>query len=150
MTSQQFTEKSRAALNDAQQMTVEYQNQEVTQEHLLRALLQDPQGLIPQLLQKMGKDPDGIDTRLETLIARIPKVTGTGREPDKIYIGSDVERALVAAREAAQQMKDEYISVEHLFLGLLRKPSPSLRQMWSDLHVDDKAFLSALFLNLFF
>ncbi|HNW87533.1 MAG TPA: ATP-dependent chaperone ClpB [Candidatus Limiplasma sp.] len=144
MTSQQFTEKSRAALNDAQQMTVEYQNQEVAQEHLLRALLQDPQGLIPQLLKKMGKDTDEIDSRLETLIARIPKVTGTGREPDKIYIGSDVERALVSAREAAQQMKDEYISVEHLFLGLLRKPSPSLRQMWNDLRVDDKGFLAAL------
>ena len=144
MNSQQFTEKSRAALNDAQQMTVEYQNQEVTQEHLLRALLSDPQGLIPQLLQKMGKDTGLLDTRLETLIQRIPKVMGSGREPDKIYIGSDVERALVAAREAAQQMKDEYISVEHIFLGLLRKPSPSLKQLWTDLHVDDRAFLAAL------
>ncbi len=144
MTSQQFTEKSRAALSDAQQMTVEYQNQEVSQEHLLRALMADPQGLIPQLLQKMGQDTDMIDARLEALIARIPKVTGSGREPDKIYISSDVERVLVAAREAAQQMKDEYISVEHLFLGLLRKPSPSLKQLWHDLRVDDKGFLAAL------
>jgi len=144
MTSQQFTEKSRTALNDAQQMTVEYQNQEVGQEHLVRALLQDPQGLIPQLLTKMGKDTDIIDSRLEMLIARIPKVTGSGREPDKIYIGADVERALVAAREAAQQMKDEYISVEHLFLGLLRKPSPGLKQLWSDQRIDDRGFLTAL------
>ncbi|NLI22365.1 MAG: ATP-dependent chaperone ClpB [Clostridiales bacterium] len=144
MTSQQFTEKSRAALSEAQQMTVEYQNQEVAQEHLTRALLQDPQGLIPQLLTKMGKDPDAIGSRLETLIARMPKVTGSGREPDKIYIGSDVERALVAAREAAQQMKDEFISVEHLFLGLLRKPSPGMRQLWSDQRVDDRGFLAAL------
>ena len=144
MTSQQFTEKSRTALSDAQQMTVEYQNQEVSQEHLLRALLADPQGLIPQLLQKMGQDAGMVDTRLQTLIARIPKVTGSGREPDKIYISADVERALVAAREAAQQMKDEYISVEHLFLGLLRKPSPTLKQLWHDLRVDDKGFLTAL------
>jgi len=144
MTSQQFTEKSRAALSAAQQMTVEYQNQEVTQEHLLRALLDDPQGLIPQLLQKMGKDTGLLASRLETLIARIPKVMGSGREPDKIYISGDVERALVAAREAAQQMKDEYISVEHLFMGLLRKPSPSLKQLWNELRVDDKAFLTAL------
>ena len=144
MTSQQFTEKSRAALNDAQQMTIEYQNQEVTQEHLTRALLLDPQALITQLLQKMGKDTGLIQSRLETLIARIPKVTGGGREPDKIYISSDVERALVAAREAAEQMKDEYISVEHLFLGLLRKPSPTLKQLWNDLRVDDKGFLAAL------
>ena len=144
MNSQQFTEKSRAALNDAQQMTIEYQNQEVSQEHLVSALLADPQGLIPQLLQKMGKDQGMLTARLQTLIARIPKVTGGGREPDKIYIGNDVERAMVAAREAAQQMKDEYISVEHLFLGLLRKPSPSLKQLWQDMQVDDKAFLTAL------
>ncbi|MEA4998595.1 MAG: ATP-dependent chaperone ClpB [Candidatus Limiplasma sp.] len=144
MTSQQFTEKSRAALNAAQQLTVEYQNQEVTQEHLLFALLDDPQGLIPQLLQKMGKDTATMNARLTTLIARMPKVMGSGREPDKIYISAEVERALVAAREAAQQMKDEYISVEHLFMGLLRKPSPGLRQMWQDLAVDDRAFLTAL------
>ena len=109
MNSQQFTEKSRAALNDAQQMTIEYQNQEVSQEHLVSALLADPQGLIPQLLQKMGKDQGMLTARLQTLIARIPKVTGGGREPDKIYIGNDVERAMVAAREAAQQMKDEWL-----------------------------------------
>ncbi|MEA4929026.1 MAG: ATP-dependent chaperone ClpB [Candidatus Limiplasma sp.] len=144
MTSQQFTEKSRAALSDAQQMTVTYQNQEVAQEHLLSALLADPQGLIPQLLQTLHVDVNALQSRLETLIARIPKVTGSGREPDKIYIGSDVERALVAAREAAEQMKDEYISVEHLFLGLLRKPSPTLRQLWADQRVDEKAFLAAL------
>jgi ATP-dependent Clp protease ATP-binding subunit ClpB len=84
MTNQQFTEKSRAALSDAQQMTIEYQNQEVSQEHLVKALLQDPQSLIPQLLHKMGKDPGRITERLDTLISRIPKVTGSGREPDKI------------------------------------------------------------------
>ncbi|HNX61633.1 MAG TPA: ATP-dependent chaperone ClpB [Candidatus Limiplasma sp.] len=144
MTNQQFTEKSRAALSDAQQMTIEYQNQEVSQEHLVKALLQDPQSLIPQLLHKMGKDPGRITERLDTLISRIPKVTGSGREPDKIYISADVERALLAAQEAAKQMKDEFISVEHLFLGLIRRPSPSLRQLWSDLGIDDKAFLTAL------
>ena len=105
MTSQQFTEKSRAALNDAQQMTVEYQNQEVAQEHLVRALLQDPQGLITQLLKKMGKDTDSIDSRLEMLIARIPKVTGSGREPDKIYIGAG--RGARACRRSRSRPADE-------------------------------------------
>ena len=141
---QQFTEKSRQALQAAQQMTVEYQNQEVAQEHLAYALLSDEQGLIPQLLTKMGKAPREIASRLETMIARLPKVMGSGREPDKIYINPDVEKALVAARDLAQRMKDEYLSVEHLFMGLLEKPSRSMAELWKSYAIEEKTFLPAL------
>ncbi|MCL1855949.1 MAG: AAA family ATPase, partial [Clostridia bacterium] len=144
MTMQEFTEKSRSALSMAQQLTVEHQNQEVNQEHLTCALLQDPQGLIPQLLAKMGKNTQQIHDRLEGMLTRLPKVTGTGREPDKIYISSDVERTLAAAREQAQRMKDEYISVEHLFLGLLERPTRAMREFWVSLSLTDTAFLNAL------
>ena len=144
MNNQQFTEKSRQALTYAQQLTVEYHNQEVSQEHLAYALLSDPQGLIPQLLTKMGKAPQEIAARLETMISRMPKVMGSGREADKIYINTDVERALVAARERAQQMKDEYLSVEHLFLGLLDKPSRSMAELWKGYAIEEKTFLPAL------
>ncbi|HPF88285.1 MAG TPA: ATP-dependent chaperone ClpB [Candidatus Limiplasma sp.] len=144
MNLQQFTEKSRTALSDAQQISIEYQNQEVNQEHLAASLLQDAQGLIPQLLQKMGKDVGTLQARISTLIARMPKVTGSGRETDKIYIHSDLDRALNAAQEAAKQMKDEYISVEHLFIGLLKKPSPTMKQLWRDMDIDEHAFLAAL------
>ncbi|MDD3334313.1 MAG: ATP-dependent chaperone ClpB [Eubacteriales bacterium] len=144
MTNQQFTEKSREALQNAQQLTVEYQNQEMTQEHLACALLQDKQGLIYQLLSKMGKSGDEIRTRLETMISRLPKVTGMSREADKIYINADVERALAAARERAQQMKDEYLSVEHLFLGLLEKPTRSMKELWDGYAITEKAFLTVL------
>ncbi|MBP3644879.1 MAG: AAA family ATPase, partial [Clostridia bacterium] len=144
LNNQQFTEKSRQALTYAQQLTVEYHNQEVSQEHLAYALLSDPQGLIPQLLTKMGKAPQEIASRLETMIARMPKVMGSGREADKIYINTDVERALVAARERAQQMKDEYLSVEHLFLGLLDKPSRSMAEVWKGYAIEEKTFLPAL------
>ncbi len=144
MTNQQFTEKSREALAAAQQLTIEYQNQEVAQEHLAYALLSDAQGLIPQLLTKMGKQPREIASRLETLIARMPKVTGGGREPDKIYISNDVERALVAARDLAGRMKDEYLSVEHLFMGLLEKPSRAMAELWKSYAIDEKSFLPAL------
>ncbi|MEG1678235.1 MAG: ATP-dependent chaperone ClpB [Clostridia bacterium] len=144
MTNQQFTEKSREALQTAQQLTVEYSNQEVTQEHLACALLADPQGLISQLLTKMGKAPAELRTRLEALIARQPKVTGSGREADKIYISNEVEQALVAARERAQQMKDEYLSVEHLFLGLLEKPSRTLAELWKSYAITEKSFLTVL------
>ncbi|MEG0494201.1 MAG: ATP-dependent chaperone ClpB [Clostridia bacterium] len=144
MTNQQFTEKSREALQTAQQLTVEYSNQEVTQEHLACALLADPQGLISQLLTKMGKAPAELRSRLEALIARQPKVTGSGREADKIYISNEVEQALVAARERAQQMKDEYLSVEHLFLGLLEKPSRTLAELWKSYAITEKNFLTVL------
>ena len=144
MTNQQFTEKSREALASAQQLTIEYQNQEVTQEHLAYALLSDAQGLIPQLLTKMGKQPQEIASRLETMIARQPKVTGSGREPDKIYISNDVEKALVAARDRAERMKDEYLSVEHLFLGLLEKPTRAMADLWRSYAIDEKSFLPAL------
>ena len=144
MTNNQFTEKSREALQFAQQLTVEYQNQEMAQEHLAAALLADDKGLIPQLLVKMGKNPGEIRGRLESMIARMPKVTGSGREPDKIYINSDVERAIAAARDRAQQMKDEFISVEHLFLGLLDKPTRGMQEMWRGYAISADQFLTAL------
>ena len=144
MNNQQFTEKSRQALQLAQQLTVEYHNQEVSQEHLTYALLSDAQGLIPQLLTKMGKNPQEIASRVETMIARMPKVMGSGREMDKIYINTDVERALVAARDRAQQMRDEYLSVEHLFLGLIDKPSRSMAEFWKSYAIDEKTFLPVL------
>ncbi|MEA5013934.1 MAG: ATP-dependent chaperone ClpB [Candidatus Limiplasma sp.] len=144
MTMQEFTEKSRAALAFAQQLTVERQNQEVAQEHLAYALLHDPQGLISQLMTKMGKNTNLLRSRLEGMLSRLPKVMGTGREPDKIYISSEVERVLVAAREQAQRMKDEYISVEHLFLGLLSKPTRSLQEIWSSLGLTEAGFLASL------
>nr|HPJ03563.1 Clp protease N-terminal domain-containing protein [Candidatus Limiplasma sp.] len=144
MNLQQFTEKSRTALSDAQQISIEYQNQEVNQEHLAASLLKDSQGLIPQLLLKMGKDAGELSARVSALIDRIPKVTGSGREMDKIYIHNDLDRALNAAQEIARQMKDDFISVEHLFLGLLKKPSPSMKQLWRDTGIDEHAFLAAL------
>ena len=127
MTNQQFTEKSREALAAAQQLTIEVPEPGGYPRSIwLTRFFRTRQGLIPQLLTKMGKRPQEIASRLETMIARLPKVTGGGREPDKIYISNDVEKALVAARDLAQRMKDEYLSVEHLFLGLLEK----LRAPW--------------------
>ena len=144
MNNQQFTEKSREALALSQQLTVQYHHQEVSQEHLAYALLSDAQGLIPQLLTKMGKAPQEIALRLESMISRMPKVMSSGREMDKIYISTDVERALVAARERAEAMKDEYLSVEHLFLGLLDKPSRTMAEVWKSYAITEKTFLPAL------
>ncbi|MDD6041434.1 MAG: ATP-dependent chaperone ClpB [Clostridia bacterium] len=144
MTNQQFTEKSREALALAQQLTVQYHHQEVAQEHLAYALLSDAQGLIPQLLTKMGKAPQEIASRLETMLSRMPKVMGSSREMDKLYISADAEKALLAAQERAKQMKDEYLSVEHLFLGLLDKPSRSMAELWNGYAISEKTFLPTL------
>ena len=144
MTNAQFTEKSREALTAAQQLTVEYQNQEMTQAHLACALLSDDKGLIPQLLSKMGKQPQEIRERLETMIARMPKVMSNSRAMDQLYISNDVEKALLAAKETAERMKDEYLSVEHLFLGLLQKPERSMGELWKSYAIEEKGFLSAL------
>ncbi len=144
MNNQQFTEKSREALSLAQQLTVQYHQQELAQEHLACALLSDPQGLIPQLLTKMGKAPQEIASRLETMLARLPKVMGSNREMDRLYISADVEKALLAAQERAQQMKDEYLSVEHLFLGLLDKPGRSMAELWKSYSITPDTFLPVL------
>ena len=144
MNNQQFTEKSREALSMAQQLTVQYHQQELAQEHLACALLSDPQGLIPQLLTKMGKAPQEIVSRLETLLARLPKVMGSNREMDRLYVSADVEKALLAAQERAQQMKDEYLSVEHLFLGLLDKPSHTMAELWKSYAITPDTFLPVL------
>ena len=143
MNQQQFTEKSRQALQAAQQLTIEYQHQEVAQEHLAYALLADAQGLIPQLLTKMGKAPQEIVSRLETALARMPRVMGSG-SGDGPYITTAVEKALMAAQDRANQMKDEYLSVEHLFLGLLDKPSRSMAELWNSYGIAESSFLPVL------
>ena len=144
MNTPSYTEKTREALQNAQSLTVQYQNQEMEQEHLAYALISDPQGLIRQLLSKMGKQPDELASRLETMVARLPKVTGQAREADKIYISNDVEKAMVAAQERAKRMGDDYMSVEHLFLGLLEKPSRAMAEFWRSYAIDEKGFLPVL------
>ncbi len=144
MTTQQLTEKSREALTLAQQTTVEYQNSEVCQEHLAYALLADQNGLVPQLLTKLQIDADALNAQLRGAIERMPKVSGGGRQPDQIYINQDTERALVAAKNRAEGMKDEFISVEHLLLGLLDKPTPAMRQLWQTAGVTLSSVLKAL------
>ncbi len=139
-----LTEKSMEAISNAQSLAVSYQNMNIEQPHLLVALLQAEEGLIPQLIKKMGADADSLLAKATALVNGISKVTGTGREPDKVYISADMDKALNEAETAAKQMKDEYISVEHLFLGLLRKPQKEIKELFSSFGINEKNFLSAL------
>ena len=144
MNAQKFTQKSLEAIGLAQDTAIEYQNMQVEQQHLLYALLTQEQGLIHELLVKMKVDTQAMLSDLTFQLANIPKVTGTGREADKIYVAQDVDRALNAAEKIAANMKDEFVSVEHLFLSLLDNANDKLKQLFKDYHITKDAFLKIL------
>lgn len=139
-----LTQKSMEAMSTAQSIAVSYQNMNIEQQHILLALLQAEDGLIPQLIKKMGADASQLTRLTEQSTAGIPKVTGSGRDPEKVYVSPDVDKAFTAAEEKAKQMKDEYISVEHLFIGLLEKPNSQLKDIFAKCGITEKAFLQAL------
>ena len=144
MNAQKFTQKSLEAIGLAQDTAIEYQNMQVEQQHLLYALLTQEQGLIHELLVKMKVDTQAMLSDLTFQLANIPKVTGTGREADKIYVAQDVDQALNSAEKIAANMKDEFVSVEHLFLSLLDNANDKLKQLFKDYHITKDTFLKIL------
>ena len=144
MNMNQFTQKTIEALQNAQRLAVEYSNQTVEQEHLLAALAQQQDGLIPQLLHAMGVEPGTFATAATEKVAALPRVTGSGRDPDKVYISGDLDRALNAAESQAKQMKDEYISVEHVFLGILQRPGKAASELFRQFGITTEKFMQQL------
>ena len=144
MNAQKFTQKSLEAIGSAQNLAIENQNMQVEQEHLLYALVDQEGGLIAQLLKKIGVDQAMLLATLQTEIGKISRVSGPGRESDKIYVSQEVDRALVQAEKQAQQMKDEYVSVEHIMLSLLETPNSALKRIFSAYSLDKNKFLGAL------
>ena len=144
MNMNQFTQKTIEALQNAQRLAVEYSNQAVEQEHLLAALAQQQDGLIPQLLQAMGADANAFANAATEKVAALPRVTGSGRDPEKVYISGDLDRALNAAEAQARQMKDEYISVEHVFLGILQRPGRAAGELFKQFGITAEKFMQQL------
>ena len=140
----QFTQKAREALQAAQRIAVEYSNNTVEQEHLLAALAQQQDGLIPQMLTNMGADPNAFAQAALQKVEALPRVTGSGRDPNQIYIGTDLDRALNAAEAQAKQMKDEYISVEHVFLGILQRPGKGAAELFKAFSITTEKFMQTL------
>ena len=140
----QFTQKAREALQAAQRIAVEYSNNTVEQEHLLAALAQQQDGLIPQMLTNMGTDPNAFAQAALQKVEALPRVTGSGRDPNQIYIGTDLDRALNAAEAQAKQMKDEYISVEWIFLGLIRRADKAAREIFKMFGITEENFMQAV------
>ena len=144
MNTNQFTQKTMEALQRAQQIAVEYQHMQVDEEHMLLSLTEDAKALIPQLLTRCGISVDAFRAALNDALSRIPRVSGPGREADKVYISPDFEKALLEAENRAKQMKDEYLSVEHVFLGIASKPNAHVKEILTRMGYDEKKFLKEL------
>ena len=144
MNAQKLTQKSLEAIQAAQTLATEHAHMQIEQQHLLLALIGQSDGLIGQLLQKMGVDLPALRRDTEAELGSIPSVTGPGREPDKIYVSQEVDRALAAAEGLADRMKDEYVSVEHLMLALLDQPNTALKRLFDRYQIRRDAFLAAL------
>ena len=141
---QKFTQKSIEALKDAQALSAENGNQQIRQEHILSALVGKPDGLIAEMLKKMNVSSQALEKRLEDEINKLPKISGSGYDTNNIYISSETDAAFKEAEKIAQNMHDEYISVEHIFLGILEKPQDNIKAVLRDSGISSASFLEAL------
>ena len=144
MNAQKFTQKSLEAMGEAQSIATRNSNQTVDEEHLLLALLLQESGLIPQLLVKMGIDPKIAVSRMEHAVNAVPKVQIGGQTADSVYVSQELNKALADAEQQADRMKDEYVSVEHIFLGILDNQNNAVKEIFKSLGISKSEFLKAL------
>ena len=144
MNMQKFTEKSVQAVQDAQNIAARQSNQAIGQEHLLSALCLDDNGLIPQLLTQMSTDINAFRGALDRAVDKIPKVTVGGRAQGQVYISSELDRALAEAEAQAKQMGDEFVSVEHIFLGIMECANSEVAEVLRTFGINKTGFLAAL------
>ncbi|WP_458176657.1 ATP-dependent chaperone ClpB [Modestobacter lacusdianchii] len=140
-----LTQKSQEALHDAQTKALRFGHTEVDGEHLLLALLDQVEGLVPRLVTSAGADPDQLRARVEADLGRRPRVTGPGAAPGEVYVTQRLSRLLDTAEREARRLKDEYVSVEHLMLALLEEGSTSASgRALKDAGLTRDRFLTAL------
>ena len=144
MNAEKFTQKSLEAIREAQECAIRNQNMQIDQQHLLYALLNQEGGLAAQMMKKLHIDASRMAQACDREIARIPKVSGPGREADRVYISQSVDAALQEAEQQASYMKDEFISVEHILLGMIEKPNGAVRSIFNEFGLKKEAFLDAL------
>ncbi len=139
MNLQKFTQKSLEAIQNAQSNAVEYGNPQLDQQHLLLALLQQEDGLIPGLLQKMNINVNGLTQAVENEVKRLPRVSG-----GETRVAVDLEKALTAAEKLAENMTDEYVSVEHIFMAMVNAPNAALKELFRQYNVGRDGFMKIL------
>ena len=139
MNIQKFTQKSMQAVEGSEKLAYEYGNQEIEQEHLLYSLLTVEDSLILKLIEKMEIQKEHFVSRVEQALAKRTKVQG-----GKVYVGADLNKVLISAEDEARQLGDEYVSVEHLFLSMLKHPNREIAQIWKEYGITRERFLQAL------
>ena len=134
-----FTQKSVQAVQDCEKAAYDFGHQQIDEEHLLYCLLSDKEGLLPKLFTKMDIDNDVFMAQVQGLLNKRPKVSG-----GQVYISNDLNKVLIYAENEAKQMGDEYVSVEHLFLSMLKYPNREVKGLFSDFRINRERFLQAL------
>lgn len=144
MNAQKLTKKALEAVQAAQSIAIENQNMQIMPEHLLYALVDQEDGLIAQLLKKAGVDTDNLLAQLDAAITKIPAVSGSGREPDKIYISPVTDKIFNEAERLANSMRDDYVSVDHLMLAIFDHATDEIKSIFRSLGIDKNKFLTEL------
>ncbi len=144
MNAQKFTKKALEAVNAAHNIAIENQNMQIMPEHLLYALVDQDGGLVPMLLGRAGIDTDNLLAQTDGEINKMPAVSGSGREPDKIYVSPVTDKIFAEAEKLAAGMKDEYVSVEHLMLAVFDHATEPIKRIFRSLGVTKDKFVAEL------
>lgn len=144
MNTQKLTQKSIEAIQNAQSYSVEYGNPQIEQEHLVYALMLQENGLIPELIKKMGIDQKSFTNSIRKEVEKLPKMSGGGRESGKVYISAEVDNTLVAAERTAEKMKDEFVSVEHIMIAVIEKPNAAIKRVLTEYLFEQSKFMNVL------
>ena len=144
MNLQKFTQKSLETIQQAQNLAVENQNFQIEQEHLLLALLSQDESLIKELFEKMEVKAEDFQTEVANAVKSAPKMVGGARRADSIYVAQDVDLVLTQSEKIAQNMKDEYISVEHIMLAIFDEANSNIKQLFRKYNISKDSFLKAL------
>ncbi len=142
MNTQKLTQKSLEVLQNAQDISIENQNQQIEQVHLLYSLITIDNSLIKEILKKMNVS-DEFESAVEDEISKLPKVSGS-REMDKVYVTQDVDNVLIDAEKTAEKMKDEYVSVEHIMIGIFNKANSKIKELFRIFNIGKNEFLKVL------
>ena len=144
MDTQKLTQKSLEAVRTAQNIAIENGNMQLEPEHLLYALIDQESGLIPRLFEKLEINTDGALSLIDQFIEKIPKVSGPGREPDKIYISEAADKILTESERQAKQYKDAYVSTEHIILAMFEKGTTAIKEIFNKINLDRNKFINVL------